>query len=194
MKKLRVGVVGCGRISVMHFLSIKALRQSELVACCDIKKERADEAAEKYGCNAYYDYREMLAKEQLDVIHICLPHYLHVPVSIYAMERGVNVLSEKPMSISLEDAEKAVEVAKKCGVQYGVIFQCRYNNSAQLVKKAVTSGKLGKIISVSSTLTWTRPDSYYAESDWKGTWEKEGGDKTFSADCNNGDIDIDFVQ
>lgn len=194
MKKLRVGVVGCGRISVMHFVPIKALRQSELVSCCDIKKERADEAAEKYGCNAYYDYREMLAKEQLDVIHICLPHYLHVPVSIYAMERGVNVLSEKPMSISLEDAEKAVEVAKKCGVQYGVIFQCRYNNSAQLVKKAVTSGKLGKIISVSSTLTWTRPDSYYAESDWKGTWEKEGGDKTFSADCNNGDIDIDFVQ
>lgn len=101
MKKLRVGVVGCGRISVMHFVPIKALKQSELVACCDVKKDRADKAAQKYGCTAYYDYQEMIEKENLDAVHICLPHYLHVPVSMYAMEHGVNVLSEKPMSISL---------------------------------------------------------------------------------------------
>ena len=173
--KLRIGVIGCGRISVMHFVPVKALEQSELVACCDVKKDRADEAAEKYGCNAYYDYQEMIEKEQLDAVHICLPHYLHVPVSMYCMEHGVHVLCEKPMAITLEDAERAVAVAKKCGVQYGVIFQCRYNNSARLVKRAVESGKLGKIISASSVLTWTRPDSYYADSDWKGTWDKEGG-------------------
>lgn len=175
MKKLRVGVIGCGRISVMHFVSAKELEYAELVACCDVKKERADEAAEKYGIKAYYDYAEMIEKENLDVVHICLPHYLHVPVAIYAMEHGVNVLSEKPMSVRLDEAEKAVATAKKTGVLYGVIFQCRYNNSAKLVKKAVENGKLGKIIAASSVLTWTRPDDYYAESDWKGTWDKEGG-------------------
>ena len=174
-KKIRVGVIGCGRISVMHLVPIHVLEMTELVACCDIKKEKADEAAEKYGAKAYYSYEEMLDNEQLDAVHICLPHYLHCKVACYAFSRGVHVLTEKPMDIDLESAEHAVEEAKRCGVQFGVIFQCRYNNAPTLVKRAVESGKLGRIISARSTLTWTRPDSYYSESDWKGTWDKEGG-------------------
>jgi predicted dehydrogenase len=87
----------------------------------------------------------------------------------------VNVLTEKPMDIDLASAENAVATAKEKGVLFGVVSQCRYNNAAQLVKKAAESGKLGRIISARSTLTWTRPDSYYMESDWKGTWDKEGG-------------------
>ena len=175
MKKLRIGVVGCGRISVMHLLPASILEESELVACCDIKAERAEAAAEKYGIRAYTDYREMIAKEELDAIHICLPHYLHTKVACYAFEHGLHVLSEKPMDIDYVSAAHAVELAKEKGVLYGVIFQCRYNNAAQLVKKAVTKGKLGKIISARSTLTWMRSDDYYSESDWKGTWDKEGG-------------------
>jgi predicted dehydrogenase len=175
MKKLKVGLIGCGRVSVMHLTSLAALEETQLTACCDIKKERADEVATKYGAKAYYSYEEMLDNENLDAVHICLPHYLHSKVASYAFEKGVNVLTEKPMDVDLQSAENAVEKAKEKGVLYGVIFQCRYNNSAQLVKKALQSGKLGKIISARSTLTWTRPDSYYAASDWKGTWDKEGG-------------------
>lgn len=175
MKKLRVGIIGCGRISVMHIMSILQSKKAELIACCDIKKQRADEAAKKYGAKAYTSYKEMLDCEQLDAIHICLPHYLHSKVACYAFEKGINVLTEKPMDVDLQSAEIAVNKAKEKGVLYGVISQCRYNNSAQLVKKALESGKLGKIISARSTLTWTRPDSYYKESDWKGTWDKEGG-------------------
>lgn len=175
MKKIRVAVIGCGRISVMHFESIRTLDNLELVACCDIKKDRAEEAAAKYGGKVYTDYTEMLATEELDAIHICLPHYLHSKVAIAAFERGVAALSEKPMDISYEAAENAVRIAKEKNVLFGIISQCRYNNPAVLVKKAVTSGKLGKIISARSTLTWSRSASYYAESDWKGTWDKEGG-------------------
>ena len=175
MSKIRVGVIGCGRISVMHLSSIKALENLELVAVCDIKRERADEAAEKYGVKAYYSYLEMLNAEKLDAVHLCLPHYLHSSVAIDAFHKGVAVLTEKPMDINLESAERAVAEAKKLGVQFGVIFQCRYNNATRLVKSAVESGKLGKIISARSTLTWSRPDDYYSESDWKGTWDKEGG-------------------
>lgn len=175
MKKLRVGVIGCGRISVMHLTSIALLEDAELVACCDIKKERAEAVAEKYGVRAYVSYEDMLDREQLDAVHICLPHYLHSKVACYAFEKGVNVLTEKPMDIDLASAENAVKTAKEKNLLFGVIFQCRYNNSAQLVKRAVESGKLGNIITARSTLTWTRPDSYYAESDWKGTWDKEGG-------------------
>ena len=175
MKKLKVGIIGCGRISVMHLVSASNLEEAELVCCCDIIEERANQVAEKYNIKAYTDYKEMLDKEQLDAVHICLPHYLHSLVASYAFTKGVNVLTEKPMDVNLESAEKAVELADKCGVLFGVIFQCRYNNSAKLVKQAVSSGKLGKIISARSTLTWARPDEYYSESDWKGTWDKEGG-------------------
>ena len=174
-EKLRVGVIGCGRISVMHFVSIASIEEVELVACCDIKPDRAEEAAREYGIKAYTSYEEMLDTEKLDAVHLCLPHYLHSKVAIAAFERGVNVLTEKPMDVDYESAERAVKRAKELGVQFGVIFQCRYNNSAQLVKNAVKSGKLGKIISARSTLTWSRPDDYYSESDWKGTWDKEGG-------------------
>ena len=174
-RKLRVGVIGCGRISVMHFVSIGSISEVELVACCDIKKDRADSAAQEYGIKAYTSYEEMLDTEHLDAVHLCLPHYLHSKVALAAFERGVHVLTEKPMDIDYESAYNAVIRAKELGVTFGVIFQCRYNNSAQLVKDAVASGRLGKVISARSTLTWTRSDEYYSESDWKGTWDKEGG-------------------
>ncbi len=174
-KILRVGVIGCGRISVMHLESIKYLKGLELVAVCDIKRDRADEAANKYGAKAYYDYQEMLKTQALDAVHLCLPHYLHSKVACAAFDCGVNVLTEKPMDVNYQDAERAVAYAKEKGVLYGVIMQCRYNNSAKFVKNAAESGKLGRIISVCSTLTWKRDDAYYQESDWKGTWDKEGG-------------------
>ena len=174
-KKLRVGVIGCGRISVRHLLPLTSIEEVELVACCDNKPERADAAAKEYGIKAYYSYEEMIEKENLDAVHLCLPHYLHSSVAIYAFEHGVNVLTEKPMDVDLKSAVKAVEVAKEKNLLFGVIFQCRYNNPAQLVKKAVTSGKLGKILSARSVLTWNRSDDYYKNSDWKGTWDKEGG-------------------
>ncbi len=170
VNKLRTAVIGCGRISVMYFDALKTSQTATLVACCDNKMERAQRAGREYGVKAYTNYLEML-----DAVYICLPHYLHVPVALEAFARGINVLCEKPMSIDYESAELAVKTAKEKNVLYGIISQCRYNNSARLVKNALTSGKLGKIISARSILTWSRSDQYYSESDWKGTWEKEGG-------------------
>lgn len=175
MKKLKVAVIGCGSISVMHLDSIVSLEETELVAVCDIKPDRAQKTAQKYGVKAYTDYKEMFDCEKLDAVHICLPHYLHVPVACDAFKAGINVISEKPMSIKYEDALNAVELAEKCGVKYGVIFQCRYNTPSKLVKKRVTDGSLGAVKCGRTTLTWYRPDNYYDSSDWKGTWDKEGG-------------------
>lgn len=107
-------------------------------------------------------------------IFVCLIN-LHIPVSIDAFKYGINVLSEKPMSINYDDALVAVETAEMCGVKYGVIFQCRYNAPSRLVKKRITDGKLGAVKCGRTTLTWYRPDNYYDSSDWKGTWDKEGG-------------------
>ncbi len=173
-KKLRIGIIGCGRISVMHFVSVQVLKNAQLVACCDIEASKAKQAAEKYQITPYVDYKDMLEKEHLDAVHICLPHYLHTSVSSYAIERGVHVLCEKPMSIAYKDAERVVKLAGQKGVLYGIIFQCRYNDASQFVKSRVY-GKLGKVISVRSVLTWDRKQEYYDSSDWKGTWDKEGG-------------------
>lgn len=175
MKKLRVGIIGCGRISPMHLISADTLEQAELVACCDVKKDRAQAIAQKYGINAYVDVKEMLKKEALDAVHLCLPHYLHTKIARECFKYGVNVLSEKPMDIDLVSAEAAITEAKERGVLYGVIFQCRYNPSARLVKNAIESGKLGRVISARSVLTWKRERDYYMSSDWNGSWDKEGG-------------------
>ena len=153
INKLKVAVIGCGRISVMHLASIKDEKDVELVAVCDVKKDRADATSKEFNCKAFYNYEEMLDAEVLDAVHICLPHYLHTKAACYAFKKNVNVLSEKPMDVDFESAKNAVEMAKKNNVLYGVILQCRYNNSSVLVKKAVESGKLGKIISARSVLT-----------------------------------------
>lgn len=172
---LKVAVIGCGSISCMHLDPAVALEEAELVAVCDIKQDRVERAAQKYGAKPYTDYLEMLDNEKLDVIHICLPHYLHTIVACEAFKRGINVISEKPMSIKYADAVEAVELAEKCGVKYGVIFQCRYNTPSMLIKKRIADGRLGSVKAARTTLTWSKPDSYYSKSDWKGTWDKEGG-------------------
>lgn len=172
---LRIGIIGCGNIFTMHSTSCDHLENAQLVGVCDIKKDRADKAAAKYNVTAYYDYKDLIKPELIDVVHICVPHYLHPIISKYALENGVNVLCEKPMSIAYEDGEANVKLADEKNLRYGIIFQCRYNDTAKLVKENLTNGKLGKVISARCTLTWYRPDSYYSLSDWKGTWDKEGG-------------------
>lgn len=198
MKKVNVAVIGCGCISVMHLDSAAALDNANLVAVCDIKEDRAKKAAEKYSCKYYTDYHEMFEKENLDAVHICLPHYLHTVVAKDAFEKGINVLSEKPMSIKYEDAKSALDMSKEKGLIYGVIFQCRYNTPARTVKEYIENGKLGRVLSAVSTLTWSRSDEYYSLSDWKGTWDKEGGgviidQAIHSIDMTNWLIDSEIV-
>ena len=175
MKKFKAAVIGCGKISERHLDAIVALDTVDLVAVCDVKADRAQKTAEKYSVKAYSDYIELFESEQLDAVHICLPHYLHTVVAQKAFCYGINVLCEKPMSIKYEDAVKTVEAAKAKKLQYGVIFQCRYNTPSQLVKSRIIDGRLGKVLCARTTLTWSRSDDYYSESDWKGTWDKEGG-------------------
>ncbi|MES9684131.1 Gfo/Idh/MocA family oxidoreductase [Gottfriedia acidiceleris] len=175
MEKLKVAIIGCGNIFLMHAQPAFIRENVELVAVCDIKEERAKEKAEQFKCTYYTNYLELFEKENLDVIHICLPHYLHAPVAIEAAKRKIHVLTEKPMSIHYSDAQEMVETAKNNGVTLGVIFQNRYNPGSVLIKEMLQNGTLGKIKSGKLSVTWDRSDEYYLTSDWKGTWEKEGG-------------------
>ncbi|MBQ6182464.1 MAG: Gfo/Idh/MocA family oxidoreductase [Clostridia bacterium] len=200
MKKFRSAVVGCGNIFPMHAVSITRVENAELVAVCDIKEDRAKKKAEEFGCKYYLDYKEMIEKENLDVIHICLPHYLHPIVAIYALEHGVNVMTEKPMAIKLEDAKAMIDTANRTGKFLQCIFQNRYNAGTVLVKDLLAKGELGRIKSAKCAVTWDRSDKYYTSSDWKGTWDKEGGGVIIDQAIHTLDMlryivdeDIDFV-
>ncbi len=172
---MKSAIIGCGAIFPTHSVSIKKSEYAELVAVCDINEERAKRAAEANGCRAYTDYIKMLDNEELDVVHVCLPHYLHAPVSIECMRRGKHVICEKPLSTNVDDAAAMVEASEKYGVTLACIFQNRFNPGTQLVRNMFLSGELGRVKGAKCFVTWYRPESYYANDDWHGTWDKEGG-------------------
>lgn len=96
MKKLRIGIIGCGRIAVMHAVPATVLEEAELVACCDIVAERAEELAARYRCKAYTSYEKMIGECSLDAVHVCLPHYLHTVAAQYAMNTASTCLRKSP--------------------------------------------------------------------------------------------------
>jgi len=172
---LKTALIGCGRISPMHLASISMLENSELVAVCDVKEERAVNAAEQYNCSYYTDYKKMLLEKKPDVVHICTPHYLHHSMACFAAEQGIHVVLEKPMAINYDDAVDMVHCCEKNHVTLSIMFQNRYNRAVRLIKEELEKENLGKVLSARIIITWNRNDDYYLQSDWKGTWDKEGG-------------------
>ncbi len=175
MKQLKVGIIGCGIIFPMHAESIKRDKFGVLKAVCDIEPGIAKKAGNKYRVPYYTDYKTMAKMEELDVVHVCTPHYLHKEMSVYCLDAGINVLQEKPMAMSVKEALEITRKAKAVKVKYGVIFQNRYTPAAILSRKTINSGRLGKICSAKLILTWHKPDKYYLKSRWRGTFDKEGG-------------------
>lgn len=116
MGKLKIGVIGCGTIAkYRHLPEYDANPEVELVAVCDLEPERAEAYAEQYGAKALTDYNELLQIEELDAVSVCLPNYLHAPVTIDALNAGKHVLCEKPMATSREEAEQMIEAAAQNG-------------------------------------------------------------------------------
>lgn len=172
---MKAAIAGCGIIAAVHARCLAGMKDAELTAFADIRPERAQEFAKEYGGNAYASIDEMLEKEQIDVLHICLPHYLHVPVAIQALKAGVNVFMEKPPAISREQLKQLQAAEEGAEAKLGICFQNRYNPCTQAVKDLVNSGKPGKILGVRGVVTWSRGAEYYKDSGWRGTLDKEGG-------------------
>jgi len=161
----------------------------EIAAVCDPVSEKTA----RFDCAKYEGFEEMLEMGGFDVMHICLPHFLHAPAAIYAMERGVHVLSEKPMATVVADAKEMIATAAAQDVTLGVIFQNRYNTASQLVKSALVSGKLGKVKSGWLKVTWHRDEKYYTESAWRGRWSTEGGGALINQSIHTFDLANYFI-
>ncbi len=171
---MKVAVIGCGNVSVMHFNALKDNPDTEIVAVADTKPERADKKSEEFGAKAYYDFDQLLENEELDCVHICTPHYLHTPMAIKALNKGINVLLEKPCSVSMKEIEDLRSAEKASGKQLGICFQNRYNTCVREAKRIIDSGEMGKVKSVRAFVTWMRDEKYYSD-DWHGTLDKECG-------------------
>lgn len=176
MKKLRFGLIGCGRISKNHFESMKTFEDAEFVTCCDIIEERAREMATEYGVATYYtDYHEMLEKEQLDAVSICTPSGLHPEIGIEVAKHKIHVLTEKPMAINISSADGLIKACDHHKVHLFVVKQNRLNTTMQLLHQAIEKKRFGNIYMVQSNVFWQRPQSYYDQAKWRGTWEFDGG-------------------
>lgn len=175
MKTFTAGIIGCGTIFPMHARSLKKIKGVRLAAVCDISAGRARAKAGEYNCAYYTDYRRMLRTECLDSVHICTPHYLHLPMILEAAKNKINILTEKPMGLDPAQARREIAAARKERVVFSSIFQNRFNPGSRLVKKRVGDGRLGKLRAGKLILTYHKPDSYYKKSKWKGRLAKEGG-------------------
>jgi len=175
VKSLGTAIIGCGSISSVHLKAIAGLELAQLKAVVDVNESLAQKAAAAYGCDYYTDYKEMLKRDDIQVVHICTGHYLHAPMTVDALKAGKHVLTEKPMAENKASAQTMLDAAKEhTDVQLGVIFQNRYNPSSKRMKQAVQSGEFGKLLCMKGIVTWSRGPAYY-ETEWKGKWATEGG-------------------
>lgn len=176
MQEIRFGIIGCGRIAPRHAEAIKINDKAKLVAVCDIIEERAMNFLKDYSAEAYYtNYRDLLNNPDIDVVSICTPSGMHAQMGVYAARAGKHVLVEKPMALSLKDADALIKACEDNGVLLAVCHQNRYNPAVRKLRKAIEDGRFGKLTHASAVVRWFRPQDYYDQASWRGTWAMDGG-------------------
>ncbi|MGN8647534.1 Gfo/Idh/MocA family protein [Gracilibacillus sp. HCP3S3_G5_1] len=169
MNKLKVAVIGCGSIAIhRHLPEYQANADVEIVAVCDINEERAKQAASKYRAEAYTDYKQAITESGADLVSVCLPNYLHAPVSVFAAEQGKHVLCEKPMATSQEEAERMIEASNNAGKKLMIAHNQRFVPSHEKAKQLIANGEIGKVYSFRTTFGHGGPEGW--SIDGKESW------------------------
>lgn len=170
---MKACVIGTGAISGTHISALKKIN-AEIAGLCDVDVVKAEKKAAEYnlGCPIFSDYKQMLETIRPDVVHICTPHYLHAEMAIYALEKNINVLSEKPVCINPDQLSALKAARDKSSAYYGVCFQNRYLTANLEANREVWRSK---IYGASGAVVWNRGASYYASGEWRGKWKTEGG-------------------
>lgn len=176
-RKIRLALVGCGRISKNHLDAIKNNSNDiELIALCDRNLERAKSAAEQFSASYYSELSELITKEKPDIISLATPNGIHAGQAIEIANAGIDVITEKPMALSWEDSNKMIEACKNNNARLFVIHQNRFNDTVQAVWQALQKGRFGKLYMITSNVFWQRPQEYYdKDASWHGTKEMDGG-------------------
>lgn len=190
---MKYALIGCGRIAVNHIKAV-ANNNLDLVAVCDIDSSKFDTMFEKAGFGDFpgtercSDYSAMLdAHPEIELVGIATESGEHAKIALDCIERGINVIIEKPMAMSMQDADLIVERSHEKGVKVSVCHQNRFNLAIQKLREALDGGRFGTISHGSINVRWNRGKSYYEQAPWRGTWEQDGG--TLMNQCIHG-IDL----
>ncbi|MBQ7822146.1 MAG: Gfo/Idh/MocA family oxidoreductase [Clostridia bacterium] len=180
MEKVRYGVIGIGNMGSQHVrqLAENMIENAELTAVCDINPKRLDWVKDNFGEDIvlFDDYKKLLTSGLIDAVIIATPHYLHPVIGIEAFEAGLHVLSEKPIGVYTNKVVEMMEVAKKSGKAFGIMYNQRTNPIFQKAREFVQGGELGTLKRCVWIITdWYRTQQYYNSGTWRATWEGEGG-------------------
>lgn len=175
-RKIRVALIGCGRISGRHFDAVeKHADRVELVAVCDTNKERLDDAIKRTGAEGFTHLGEVLDRSEADLYVLATPSGLHPDQTVKIAESGRHVMTEKPMATRWKDGLRMVNACDNAKVHLFVVKQNRKNPTLQMLKRAIDKKRFGRIHMVVINVFWTRPQDYYDMDTWRGTWEFDGG-------------------
>ncbi len=175
MLKVRFGIIGCGMIANFHAAAIAEVEEARLCACYDQYAPGAEAFAEKHGITAFPSLEAMLQSDTVDAVCVCTPSGMHAQQTLSALRAGKHVVVEKPMSLSLEDADAIIGLSHETNLKVCVISQYRFREAIQTVKHAIDEGAFGKIVSASLAMKYYRSQEYYASASWRGTWKMDGG-------------------
>ena len=175
-RRIRIAVVGCGRIAKNHFAAIEQHSEDlELVAVCDTDPEVAARQGAASAVPFYTDIEAMLADATIDVVSLCTPSGMHADQTVAVARHGIHVITEKPMATRWQDGIRMIRACDDASVLLLVVKQNRHNSTLKMLKRAVEERRFGKIHLVHINVFWTRPQSYYDQAKWRGTWEFDGG-------------------
>jgi len=174
--RVRIGIIGCGKIAVTHAAGLANILEAEFTACCDVDLGRAQAfAREHHVPHAFGSLDDLFAAKVVDAVLVCTPHPTHELAVVAAARAGVHVLCEKPVAITLGEADRMIAACDNNGVKFGVIFQRRFWPAAQRMRQAIDAGKLGNLTLGECTVRIWRDAAYFAADPWRGKWATEGG-------------------
>ena len=200
---INFALVGCGRISKRHseLLGENQIAGAQLVAVCDKIVSKAQVIADKYSIPVYSCLHDMMKTEKIDVVVVLTESGLHAQHTIELAPYGAHVVVEKPMALTLDDADAMIEACDKHGVKLFVVKQNRFNVPIVQLRKALDQGRFGKLIMGTIRVRWCRPQAYYDQDAWRGTWAYDGGVLTNQASHHvdllewmMGDVEISLCQ
>ena len=173
--KIKFALIGCGRIAVKHAKLLISMDDVELVAVSDNIHEKVKGFSEKYHVKGYLDYKEMLKKEDIDVVSVLTPSGTHAAIGVDVANSKRHLVVEKPMALRLEDADLLIETCYRNGIKLFVVKQNRFNLPVKKLKEALDNGRFGKLVLGTVRVRWSRSQDYYDMDEWRGTWAQDGG-------------------
>jgi predicted dehydrogenase len=191
-KHWRCAVIGTNTVGKTHVQVIPKLPNATLVAVCDASPDKANAALERAGMTGkvpvYDNPTQMLDREKIDVLHVATPSGNHEQHCMLAIDRGINVICEKPLEIQLDRIDRLIYVTEKKKVRLASIFQNRFHEANRAIKNAADEGRFGKIAWAGCFTPWYRPDKYYEDGGWRGTWALDGGGAIMNQSVHNIDL------